>query len=143
MLLLYLPLVPDLALMRDRFKNIPKWQQKLYAFMANNWQNTYEQKKILNKAVMILTVMIIPVAFGIHTVTSWLFATTLRAGWDSTNFGPYFISGAFMVGAGAVIAAMFVFENSTTSKNILPWIILIKWESCSCFIPGLLVFQCQ
>ncbi|MEP6796096.1 MAG: NrfD/PsrC family molybdoenzyme membrane anchor subunit, partial [Saprospiraceae bacterium] len=111
LLLLYLPMVPDLAYMRDRLKNIPKWQQKMYAFMANNWKNTPEQRKILNKAITILSVLIIPVAFGIHTVTSWLFATTLRAGWDSTNFGPYFISGAFMVGAGAVIAGMYVFRN--------------------------------
>jgi molybdopterin-containing oxidoreductase family membrane subunit len=111
MLLLYLPLLPDLAMMRDKLRNIPKWQQKMYAFMANNWRNTPEQRKILDKAVTILSVMIIPVAFGIHTVTSWLFATTLRAGWDSTNFGPYFISGAFMVGAGAVIAAMYVFRK--------------------------------
>ncbi len=110
-LLLYLPLLPDLALMRDRLRNIPKWQQWLYRFMANNWHNTPEQRKILNKAVTLLSVLIIPVAFGIHTVTSWLFATTLRAGWDSTNFGPYFISGAFMVGAAAVIACMFVFNK--------------------------------
>ncbi len=110
-LLLYLPLLPDLALMRDRLKNIPRWQQKMYAFMANNWKDTPAQKKILNKAVTILSVLIIPVAFGIHTVTSWLFATTLRPGWDSTNFGPYFISGAFMVGAAGVIAAMYIFRK--------------------------------
>src|SRR5687768_9470967 len=111
-LLLYLPLLPDLAIMRDKLKNIPKWQHKMYAFMANNWRDTPAQKKILTKAVMMLSVLIIPVAFGIHTVTSWLFATTFRAGWDSTNFGPYFISGAFMVGAGGVIAAMFILRKS-------------------------------
>ncbi len=110
-MLLYLPLLPDLALMRDKLKDIPKWRQKMYKLMANNWQDTSEQKNILNKAVMVLSIIIIPVAFGIHTVTSWLFATTMRPGWDSTNFGPYFVSGAFMVGAGAVIAAMFVFRK--------------------------------
>jgi molybdopterin-containing oxidoreductase family membrane subunit len=110
-LLLYLPLLPDLAIMRDRLKSIPKWQQKMYAFLANNWRDTPEQKKILTKAITMLSVLIIPVAFGIHTVTSWLFATTFRAGWDSTNFGPYFISGAFMVGAGGVIAAMFILRK--------------------------------
>jgi molybdopterin-containing oxidoreductase family membrane subunit len=66
----------------------------------------------MEKAVRILAILIIPVAFGIHTVTSWLFATTLRPGWDSNNFGPYFVSGAFMVGAGAVIAAMYVLRKS-------------------------------
>ncbi len=118
-LLLYLPLVPDLALMRDQYKNIPKWQRKMYAIMANNWKNTPEQKKILDKAVKILSVLIIPVAFGIHTVTSWLFATTFRSGWDSTNFGPYFISGAFMVGAGAVIASMYIIRRYYRYENYI------------------------
>jgi molybdopterin-containing oxidoreductase family membrane subunit len=65
-----------------------------------------------NKAVYILCVVIIPVAFCIHTVTSWLFATTYRPGWDSTNFGAYFVSGAFLVGAGAVVVAMYVFRKA-------------------------------
>ena len=39
----------------------------------------------------------------------------LQAGWDSTNFGAYFISGAFLVGAGAVVTAMFVVR-----KNVQP-----------------------
>lgn len=110
LLLLYLPLIPDLALLRDR-KELPKWQQKLYRLLALGWNHHPEQEKILRRSEQILAILIIPVAFGIHTVTSWLFATTLRPGWDSTNFGPYFVSGAFMVGAGAVIAAMYVFRT--------------------------------
>lgn len=111
LLLLYLPLVPDLALMRDRLKGIPAWQHKMYKFLALGWNNHPEQEKILRRAERILAILIIPVAFGIHTVTSWLFATTLRPGWDSSNFGPYFVSGAFMVGAGGVIAAMYIFRT--------------------------------
>jgi molybdopterin-containing oxidoreductase family membrane subunit len=63
-------------------------------------------------AVRIISVMIIPVALAIHTVTSWLFATTYRPGWDSTNFGAYFVSGAFLVGAGGVVVAMYVFRKA-------------------------------
>lgn len=111
LLLLYLPLIPDLALMRDHFRGIPGWQHKLYKILALGWNNQPEQEKILRRSEQILAVLIIPVAFGIHTVTSWLFATTLRPGWDSTNFGPYFVSGAFMVGAAGVICAMYVFRT--------------------------------
>ncbi|HRI58655.1 MAG TPA: polysulfide reductase NrfD [Saprospiraceae bacterium] len=111
LLLLYLPLIPDLALLRDHGKGFPKWQQKLYTILAMGWSHHPEQEKILRKSEQILAILIIPVAFGIHTVTSWLFATTLRPGWDSNNFGPYFVSGAFMVGAGGVIAAMFIFRK--------------------------------
>lgn len=109
-LLFYLPLIPDLALYRDHAKGIPIWQQKMYKFLALGWNSHPAQQAILDRAERILAILIIPVAFGIHTVTSWLFATTLRPGWDSNDFGPYFVSGAFMVGAGAVIAAMYIFR---------------------------------
>ena len=111
LLLLYIPTLPDIALMRDRLVDIPKWRKFLYRFLALNWRGTKQQYKIMNRMVAILAVLIIPLALSIHTVTSWLFATTFRAGWDSTNFGPYFVSGAFMVGAAAVIAVMYVLRD--------------------------------
>jgi Ni/Fe-hydrogenase subunit HybB-like protein len=111
-LLLYFPLLPDLSIML-KFKNSAnKKLNKLYAFLGSFWKNTPGQIKISNKAISILSITIIPVAFAIHTVTSWLFATTYRPGWDSTNFGAYFISGAFLVGAGGVVVAMFVFRKA-------------------------------
>jgi Ni/Fe-hydrogenase subunit HybB-like protein len=110
LLLLYFPLLPDLKIMiRFKEKN-GKWLQKLYVFLGSFWKNKPAQFKITDKAIQILSITIIPVAFAIHTVTSWLFATTYRPGWDSTNFGAYFISGAFLVGAGSVLIAMYVFR---------------------------------
>lgn len=107
-LLLYIPSLPDFALLRDRMKNIPKWQHKMYRVLSLNWVGKPAQFNILKRSVRILAILIIPVALGIHTVTSWLFASTFRPGWNSTNFGPYFVAGAFMVGAAAVIAVMYV-----------------------------------
>lgn len=110
-LLLYFPLLPSIAYCRDFMKNIPKWQHKMYRILSLGWKNRPAQYKVVEKAITILSVMIIPVALSIHTVTSWLFATTYRPGWDSTNFGAYFVAGAFMVGAAAVIAAMFILRK--------------------------------
>ncbi len=111
LLLLYLPLLPDLKILNgQKAKNLP-WQNKIYTFLGSFWKGSEEQFKISEKAINILCIMIIPVAFCIHTVTSWLFATTYRPGWDSTNFGAYFISGAFLVGSGGVIVAMYVFRK--------------------------------
>ena len=111
LLFLWFPLLPGLAFCRDRLTNIPKWQHKMYKFLALSWNNKPEQYELVKKAIMILSVLIIPVALSIHTVTSWLFATTYRPGWDSTNFGAYFVAGAFMVGAAAVIVGMFVIRK--------------------------------
>jgi molybdopterin-containing oxidoreductase family membrane subunit len=111
LLLLYIPLLPDLKIMNETREKSPGWMKKIYRVLGSFWKGTTEQFKIGNKAIAILCIMIIPVAFCIHTVTSWLFATTYRPGWDSTNFGAYFVSGAFLVGAGAVVIAMYVFRK--------------------------------
>lgn len=111
LLLLYLPLLPDLRILsRNKEKN-SGFQNKLYRFLGGFWKGSKEQFKISNRSIYLLCVTIIPVAFMIHTVTSWLFATTYRPGWDSTNFGAYFISGAFLVGGGAVLVAMYMFRK--------------------------------
>lgn len=111
-LLLYLPLLPDLAFCRDRLINIPSWRKKMYKFLALNWKNKPAQVKRLKRTSKTLEIMVIPVAFAIHTITSWLFATTWRPGWDSTNLGPYFVSGAFMLGGAVIIIAMFFVRKS-------------------------------
>jgi Ni/Fe-hydrogenase subunit HybB-like protein len=112
LLLLYLPLLPDLKILNSRKQQNTGFLNKMYRFMGSFWKGTKEQVKICDRSVYLLCVTIIPVAFIIHTVTSWLFATTYRPGWDSTNFGAYFISGAFLVGGGAVLVAMYVFRKS-------------------------------
>jgi molybdopterin-containing oxidoreductase family membrane subunit len=107
LLLLYLPLIPDIALLQKKMGHKPGWQQRMYKILSLGWQGTKDQFKILNFSLTVLMVLIIPMAFSIHTVTSWLFASTLRPGWDSTIFGPYFVAGAFMVGAASVIVTMY------------------------------------
>lgn len=92
LLLLYIPLLPDLKILNDRKDNQPKWIKWLYRFLGSFWKGTREQFRISNRSIAILCIMIIPVAFCIHTVTSWLFATTYRPGWDSTNFGGTLVS---------------------------------------------------
>jgi Ni/Fe-hydrogenase subunit HybB-like protein len=111
-LLLYLSLIPDLAICRDKELDVPKWQKKFYRLFAINWKGKPEQFAILHKISILLSVTVIPVAFAIHTVTSWLFSTTWRPGWDSTNLGPYFVSGALMAGAAVIIIAMFYIRNA-------------------------------
>jgi molybdopterin-containing oxidoreductase family membrane subunit len=120
LLLLILPLLPDLGIMKKHMKgDIPNWQWKLYNILSLGWVGTPNQYKILHKSTRILMILIIPVALGIHTVTSWLFAATLRPGWDTTIFGPYFVTGAFVSGVAAVIIAMFFFRNNYKLKDYL------------------------
>lgn len=111
LLLLYIALLPDLAIMIRHKEKMEGWVVRIAKILGSFWKGTPEQWRLQEKSITILIVTIIPVALAIHTVTSWLFALTYRPGWDSTNFGAYFVSGAFLVGAAAVVVAMYVFRR--------------------------------
>ncbi len=118
LLFLYFPLLPDLPIM-IKHSRAGSVNQKIYKFIGSFWKGTAEQFRISESAVKIISIMIIPVALAIHTVTSWLFATTYRPGWDSTNFGAYFVSGAFLVGSGGVVVAMYVFRKAYSLQEYI------------------------
>lgn len=109
--LLYITLLPDIRIMIEEKQKLGPAFSRFYRWLGSFWKGTQAQEAIRDKTITILCITIIPVAFCIHTVTSWLFATTYRPGWDSTNFGAYFVSGAFLVGAGGVVVAMYVFRK--------------------------------
>ena len=104
---LYLPLIPDIAILRDRGTK-PKW---LYEFLAWGWQGTEKQHKVLERAINILMVMVIPIAVSVHTVISYIFAMTVQPGWHSTIFGPYFVCGAIFSGIAALLIVMIAFRK--------------------------------
>ncbi len=109
---LYLPSIPDFALMRDRLRrgtSVIKW--KIYAFLAVGWRGTPEQREWLDNAQRIMTVMIIPIAVSVHTVVSFVFAMTLRPGWDSTVLAPNFVIGALFSGIGSVVVVMAILRK--------------------------------
>ncbi len=109
---LYLPLIPDIALARDRFAGTARgWRWRLYAFLALGWRNTPEQRRRLERGISVMMILIIPIAVSVHTVVSWIFAMTMRAGWDSTIFGPYFVVGAIFSGIAAIITVMYIFRR--------------------------------
>jgi molybdopterin-containing oxidoreductase family membrane subunit len=119
LLLLYLSLLPDIALCRERLTAVPNWKKKMYRILSINWTNHPKQVEKLNKISRILAITVLPIAFAIHTVTSWLFATTWRPGWDSTNLGPYFVSGAFMAGAAVIIFTMYIMRTQLKLKKYI------------------------
>ncbi|MDO9512590.1 MAG: NrfD/PsrC family molybdoenzyme membrane anchor subunit [Bacteroidales bacterium] len=118
-LLLVLPLIPDASILKRRMTDAPKWQQFIYTMVSSGWIASPEQYAIIRKSMRILAILIVPVALAIHTVTSWLFASTLRPGWDTTIFGPYFVTGAFVAGVAAVIIGMYFFRVNYRLANYI------------------------
>jgi len=119
-LLLLLPMLPDLAIIRNHMKkDLPKWQWNMYNILSLGWVGTPGQYKIMHSTIRVLLILIVPVAMAIHTVTSWLSAMTLRSGWDSTIFGPYYVTGAFVAGTGALAVAAYFIRRAYHLENYM------------------------
>jgi Ni/Fe-hydrogenase subunit HybB-like protein len=106
----YIPMIPDLALLADQPRLSP-WRRRLYRALSLKWTGTPQQKLLLERAISSMAVFIIPLAVSVHTVVSWIFAMTLRPGWNSSIFGPYFVVGAIYSGAAGVIFSMWVLRR--------------------------------
>jgi len=100
---LLLPMLPDMALIRDRATGL---RQKIYAVAALGWRGTSKQWHRLESAMQIMAVAVIPVAVSVHSIVSWDFAMATVPMWHSTIFAPYFVAGAIFSGIAALIIAM-------------------------------------
>jgi len=106
---LYLPLIPDIALLRDR---MPRGFRKyLYEVLALGWAGTEKQIHYLEKGIAIMAVTVLPIAVSVHTVVSYVFSMTIQPMWHSTIFGPYFVAGAIYSGIAAIIVAMAILRR--------------------------------
>lgn len=113
---LYIPMIPDIAILRDRMRGIWHW---IYRVLALGWTGTIKQQKVLNRAITIMAVMVIPIAVSVHTVVSWVFAMTVQPMWHSTIFGPYFVVGAIFSGIAALLISMVLFRKIYHLENYL------------------------
>lgn len=112
-LFLYLPMIPDIALCRDRLGNkVSSFRRWIYNKFSLGWKGTPVQWQRLELGMKIMTIIIIPIAVSVHTVVAYIFAMTLRPGWNSTIFGPYFVVGALYSGAACVILVMAAFRKT-------------------------------
>jgi len=117
-LYLYIPMIPDMAVLAAR-PELVAWRRRFYKALSLGWTGTVEQHHLLEKAISVMAVVIIPLAVSVHTVVSWIFAMTLRPGWDSSIFGPYFVIGAIYSGAAAVVFSMYVLRRVLRLEDYL------------------------
>ncbi|HEX5111613.1 MAG TPA: NrfD/PsrC family molybdoenzyme membrane anchor subunit [Saprospiraceae bacterium] len=112
LIFLYLATIKDFAIYRDStVLKLSKWKRKLFAILALNYRDTEAQRRNIAVSSNLMAIMIIPLAIIVHSVLSWIFGMTLRPGWHSTIFGPYFVLAAIYSGTGVLLIAMWVFRK--------------------------------
>jgi molybdopterin-containing oxidoreductase family membrane subunit len=102
-LFLYVGLVPDMAIARDRATG---WRRVLYGVLSLGWQGTSKQWKAHNRSVLHLSGLATPLVLSVHSVVSWDFAMAIVPGWHATIFAPYFVAGAIFSGFAMVLTMM-------------------------------------
>lgn len=120
-LYLYVAMIPDMPILARaaRARGRAPWLVSLYERLSLGYRETPEHRRLLARALGAMAVIIIPVAVSVHTVVSWVFGMTLRPGWHSTIFGPYFVIGAIFSGTAAIITAMAVFRRAYRLERYL------------------------
>jgi len=106
---LYLPLIPDVTMARDRSTG---WRKVFYRILALGFRGTEGEWIHLRTAMGIFALAIIPVMFSVHTIVAWDFAVAMRPGWSSTIFGPYFVVGALHSGIAAVAMVLVIIRST-------------------------------
>jgi len=110
---LYLPMIPDLARIRD----LGLRPRAMYWFLAIGYRDTKPERQTLERIIGVLAVAVIPIAISVHTIIGWIFALTLRPMWHSAIFGPYFVVGAILSGIAALIIAMAILRRVYGLQN--------------------------
>lgn len=114
-----LPLIPDLAEVAEH-PGLDKRRRGLYRRWGAGWRNTPDQRRVFERALTAIAIVIVPVAVMVHTVLSYAFSLTSRPGWHSTIFGPYFVIGAIYSGVAVVILATVVYRRVYHLEGWIP-----------------------
>ncbi|MBT8284200.1 MAG: polysulfide reductase NrfD [Flavobacteriaceae bacterium] len=118
-LLLYFPLLPDFAILKKYYAESKPRLSKWYGKLSLKWTGNSEQKALHVKSIRVLSILILMSGVLLQTIDAWLFSTTYRIGWDSSAFAPYFISGAFVAGIGALITVIYVVRKTRKLENYI------------------------
>jgi len=97
---LYVGLVPDIAVLRDRATNPVR--KRILAIMSLGWRNSEKEWRHFARMYLFLAAFSTPLVLSVHSVVSFDFAMAINPGWHTTIFPPYFVAGAIFSGIGMV-----------------------------------------
>jgi len=113
MIFLFLPLIPDIAFCRDHLGPAAgRLRRLLYERLSLGWRGSDRERHLLERNMTLVAVVIIPLAVSVHSVLAFLFGMTVRPGWNSTIFAPYFVVGALYSGVAAVVLVVAAFRRA-------------------------------
>lgn len=105
----YIGMVPDLATIRDRAKNV--WRKRIYGALSLGWRGTARNWSHYEIVYMLLAGLSTPLVLSVHSIVSFDFAVAILPGWHTTIFPPYFVAGAIFSGFAMVVTLMTILRE--------------------------------
>jgi len=104
----YLPLIPDAKIALERISPEDhslkaRTLRVLYRSVAGRYSGSYSDRRLLHGSIGLVAIMIIPMAVSVHSVLSFAFASSSRAGYLETIFPVYFVVAALYSGVALVV----------------------------------------
>ncbi len=112
LLMLYFPLLPDFAILKKYYETSKPRLSRWYGRLSLKWSGSAAQKSLHAQSLTVLSILFLLAGILLQTIDAWLFSTTYRIGWDSSALAPYFISGAFVAGTGALITVIYIVRRT-------------------------------
>jgi Ni/Fe-hydrogenase subunit HybB-like protein len=118
----YVGLIPDLATLRDRSRNVVG--RFIYGMGSLGWRGSAKHWHRYEHAYLLLAGLSTPLVLSVHTIVSFDFAVSQIPGWHSTFFPPYFVAGAVYAGFAMVLTLaiparkMFKLQDFITMKHL-------------------------
>ena len=115
-----LPLIPDMAILRRVAPERLGRRNRLYSLIAGGWTGSPRQRRVLNRSLTLIAILIIPLAVSVHSVLSWAFALVSRPWWHESIWAPYFVVAALYSGVALVILTVAAFRKAYHLEEQIP-----------------------
>ncbi|MBT3383059.1 MAG: polysulfide reductase NrfD [Prolixibacteraceae bacterium] len=97
----YFGMVPDFATIRDTAKS--KIKKAVYGFFSFGWTGSSKEWLRFEGLSFVLGGIAAVLVVSVHSIVSTDFAVSVKAGWHTTIFPPYFVVGAIFSGFAMVL----------------------------------------
>jgi Ni/Fe-hydrogenase subunit HybB-like protein len=113
----YMGLVPDLATLRDKAKNLVV--RRIYGLMALGWRNSVRHWHNYQSVYFLMAALATPLVISVHSIVSLDFSYGVVPGWHTTIFPPYFVAGAVFSGFAMVLTLLIPLRSFYNLKGLI------------------------
>lgn len=114
----YVGLLPDFGLLRRRLKE--GFRKRLSQTLSLGWNGSSAAWRQHSALYALLAGLATALVISVHSIVSFDFAVSLVAGWHSTIFPPYFVTGAIFSGLAMVLAMVLVARKVLKLEHYIP-----------------------